>query len=120
MQLRVITKDGITPLKNLKVGTNVLCDDGKSYPVKSILLIVHTGYFVKISTSFFFYVSPRTKIKTKNGIKFLELYDTLFIDANLTPSVIQINPSTTIKFYYDILIDGNMISPEGIVFNFSD
>lgn len=120
MQLRVITKEGVTPLKDLKIGTEVLCEDRNFYPVKNIAVIAHNGYFVKISTAFAFHVSPRTKIKTQSGFKFPEIYDTILIDKKLTPSIIQVSDSENVKFFYDIFIDGNMISPEGIVFRFLD
>jgi len=120
MQLRVITKDGITYLKDLKIGTEVLCEDKVYRPVKNIAVLAHNGYFVKISSAFAFHISPRTKLKTLTGFKFPEIYDTLPIDKKFTPSVIQVSDSQDVKFFYDIFIDGNMISPEGIVFRFSD
>jgi hypothetical protein len=120
MQLKVITKDGITYLRDLKIGTNVLCEDGKSYPVKNIAVLSQNGYYLKISSAFGFHIPSRLKIKTESGFKFPEVYDILPIDKDFTPSVIAIVESTNLKFYYDILIDGNMISPEGIVFKFSD
>jgi hypothetical protein len=120
MQLKVITKDGITSLKDLQIGTNVLCEDGNAYPVKNIAVLAHNGYYVKLSSAFTFHVHPRIKIKTQNGFKFPEVYDILPISKDFTPSVIQVSDSSDVKFYYDIFIDGNMISPEGIVFKFSD
>lgn len=120
MQLKVITKDGITSLKDLKIGTNVLCEDGNAYPVRNIAVIAHTGYYIKISSAFSFHIPPRLKIKTQNGFKFPDVYDIIPISKDFSPSVIQVSESMDIKFYYDILIDGNMISPEGIIFTFSD
>lgn len=120
MQLKVITKDGVTPLKDLRIGTNVLCEDGKSYPVRNIAVVAHRGYYIKISSAFGFHIHSRFKIKTENGFKFPEVYDIIPIDKDFTPSVIATVESTDVKFYYDIHIDGNMISPEGIVFKFSE
>lgn len=110
----------IKKLKDLQVGDRVLCDCGQFYPIKNIVTISCYPSFCRLSNGFNFYVPKRMKIKTKTGFKQLELWDIVEINKDLTPQVISFKNIDRLMFFHDILIDGNMITPEGIVFKYSN
>jgi hypothetical protein len=124
MQLRVITPDGIRFLHDLQVGSLVMCDIGEYLPVKSIAVTVDFATYIRLSNAVGFDVNQRTQILTSTEnmreFKFPELYDELPISTNFIPKVVQSAKTKTIRFLYDILIDGNMVSPEGVIFKFGD
>lgn len=108
----------IKSLESLKIGDKILCEDGKFYPIKSIMIISCYPIFYRLSNGFNFYASPRMVFKTTEGFKNLELWDVIKIDKNLTPQVVNIKNIDRIMFFRDILIDGNMVTTEGIVFKY--
>jgi hypothetical protein len=120
MELKVITKDGNKHLRKLKIGDLVLCDDGNFYPIKHVAVMVDTGFFIRFSNNISFNTHSRLRIKSVSGFKFPELWDSVYITRRLQPMVTQLKIRTTLKFFYDIMIDGNMVSPDGIVFRFGD
>lgn len=120
MELRVITKDGNKHLRNLKVGELVLCDDNNFYPIRHIAVISDMGYSIRLSNNMSFNTHDRLRIKTEKGFKFPELWDSIPLSKKLIPMVTRIILRDRIKFFYDILIDRNMVSPEGIIFKFGD
>ena len=60
------------------------------------------------------------QLKTIEGFKVPELWDLLYINDSLTPMITKSQLLDRIMIFRDILIDGNMITPEGIVFRYSD
>lgn len=120
MQLNIITKTGKKALSDVKIGDFLLCDDGIYRPVKSILLTYEYGNYIRTADNFNFHITKRVKIKTSKGFKFLEKWDLIEVDKNFTPLVVEVNNSLSILLYYDILIEGNLISPEGIIFRFEN
>ena len=120
MELRVISKDGIKCIRNLKIGELILCESNVFMPIKSILVIASSGSCVRLSDNFKFNIHPRLRIKTSSGFKYPEIWDTVPISKNFTPMVTSVNDLVDIRIFYDILIDGNILSPEGIVFKFGD
>ena len=120
MELRVITKDGSKYLRYLSVGELVLCDDKNYYPIKHIAVISDYGYSIRLSNNTCFNTHFRIRIKTEKGFKFPELWDCIPFNKKLVPMVTKLNLRIEKKFFYDIMIDGNMVSPEGIVFRFGD
>lgn len=120
MQLRIITPDGIKFLKELSVGDMVWCDSEQFLPVKSILVSCDYATYMRLSNGVGFDMSNRTTLKTSTGFKYPDLYDEIPISDTLVPRVIHQAKTETLRFLYDILIAGNMVSPEGIVFKFGD
>lgn len=77
--------------------------------------------FYRLSNNINFNLSERAQIKTLEGFKTPELYDKLhLVGSEITPSIVTISISKSILYFYDILIDGNIVSPEGIVFKYGD
>lgn len=120
MQLKVITKDGDIDPSQVKIGDLLLCDDGIFHPVLSIAVMASPGYYLRLSNNISFNIHPRIKIKTESGFKYPELWDTVLIDKNLTPMVTSVKEQVDVRFFYDILIQGNLVSPEKIIFRFGD
>lgn len=118
-KIKVITKDeGIKSLEKIKIGDLVKCEDGEFYPIKNILTTSGSLFFYRLSNNVSFYLSPRVKVKTPLGFKVPELWDEFLIQDVVTPQVVQKRLIPKIVFFNDILIDGNMVTPEGIVFTF--
>ena len=120
MQLKIISKTGVKELKDLQIGELVLCEDGKFYPVKSIAVVSVNGDYLRMSNGISFSSHNRLRIKTEKGFKYPELWDVIPISKKLTPIVTSIKPRMEIKFFYDIMVEGNLVSPENIVFRFGD
>lgn len=121
MQLRVISPESNKKLNELKIGDLILCEDLKYYPVKSILLTAGVCRFFRLSNNVSFHLSERAKIKTEKGFKIPELYDTIvLIGSEITPQITVVEKSKYVLFCHDILVEGNIVSPEGIVFRYSD
>ena len=121
MQLHVICPEENRKIKDLKVGDFILCDDSVYRPIKSILVTTGECYFFRLSNNTCFHLGSRAKIKTEKGFKHPELWDTIkLLGSEITPSIISISVSKNILFFHDILIDGNIVSPEGIVFRYGD
>jgi hypothetical protein len=120
MQLKITSKTGIKELKDLQIGELVLCEDGKFYPVQSIAVVSMNGDYLRMSNGVSFSLHSRFRIKTEKGFKYPELWDVIPISKKLTPIVTSIKPRVEIKFFYDIMIEGNLVSPENIVFRFGD
>ena len=120
MQFRVIEDNKIKKLKDLKIGDLILCEGDIYLPVKSIMIVSCNPIYYRTSNNLTFHISTRTKIKTLEGFKLPELWDSLDISQDLTPAITTCTKLDRIMFFYDILIDGNIKSPEGIVFKYSD
>jgi hypothetical protein len=120
MQLRVVGIHENKFLKDLKIGDLVLCEGGSYLPIKNVVVTTGQVIFYQLSNKVQFHIGSRVRIKTTNGFKTPELWDTVYINESLTPVVINTSISTKILFFHDILIDGNMLSPEGIVFRYGE
>lgn len=120
MNLKVATAQGkYVDLPQLQVGDEVLCEDGKYYPVKSIAVFAIKPDIIRLTNFTWFYAIPRLQVKTTKGFKYPARYDVIPIDENLKPMVFSVRYTDNVRFCYDILIDGNMVSRDGIVFKFS-
>jgi hypothetical protein len=120
MQFRVISRDSHKYLKDVQVGDELLCDNGLYMPVKNKLLTVNKGLYCRLSNGFSFHVYSRIRLKTKNGFKLPELWDIIPISTEFEPSITTCQDSQRNIIFYDLLIDGNLVSPEGIVFKYGD
>lgn len=110
----------IRKLEELKIGDKILCEDGVFYPVKNIFMISEYPTFCRLSNGYILYLPKRMMLKTSTGFKHPELWDVIEITKELTPQVTTIKNLDRIMFFHDILIDGNMITPEGIVFKYGN
>lgn len=120
MQLQVILKDQNKYLKDVQIGDELLCEGGVYLPVKSKLLVATRGIYYRLSNGFSFHIYDRIKIKTTLGFKLPELWDIIPITREFEPSITTCQTSQKDIIFYDLLIDGNIISPEGIVFKYGD
>jgi len=120
MELRVIGKDRVYKLNQLKVGDLVKCEGNVFLSVKSILVVFCYGYCVQLSNKVRFSASPNLRIKTTQGMKVPEVGDVIYLSKTLTPQITRFTKYEGFKFFYDILIDGNIISPDGIIYRFGD
>lgn len=120
MQLKIHTKDGIKEIKDLQVGELVLCEGEIFLPVKSIMVIAETGDYVRTSNGVSFNSHSRLRIKTDKGFKYPELWDVMPVSKKLTPIITSVRPRPDVRFFYDIMVEGNLISPENIIFRFGD
>ena len=118
MQLRVVTKEKNKFLKDVVVGDLLLCEDGNYMPVKNKMIIACKGFYYRLSNGTGFHISPRTTVKTTKGFIIPELWDSIEISKNLLPIVTTHQITENNIMFYDILIDGNIVSPEGIIFRF--
>jgi hypothetical protein len=76
--------------------------------------------FIRLSNGTSYYIPERVRLKTSKGFKAPELWDVLEYNSDLTPQVINIRKIDRVMFFRDILIDGNMVAVEGLVFKYSD
>lgn len=120
MQIRVITDKDIKLLNETSVGELLLCEDGNFYPIKSILITSEYGLSVRTSNYLQFTISKRCLIKTSVGFKRPKMWDTLEISETLKPIITKVTIIDDIQFFYDILIEKNPITPEGVVFKFGE
>jgi hypothetical protein len=120
MQLKVITKDGSKHLKDLQVGELILCEGGQYLPVKSIMVISGNPILIRTSDNSQFHVTKRMVLKTDKGFKYPELWDTLIINQDITPMIVHLKIVDRIEFFYDILVDGNIVTPHGVIFRYSE
>lgn len=120
MQLRAIENGKIKKLNDLRVGDLILCEGDVYLPIKSIVIVSCNPIYYRTSSNLTFHMSSRTRIKTVEGFKIPELWDHILITEDLTPVVTTCNIIDRIMFFHDILIDGDIKSPEGIVFKYSD
>lgn len=120
MQIRVVTDSEIKVINKVAVGDLLLCDDGIFRPVKSILITCEHGTSFRLSNNLQFTVPKRFRIKTDKGFKYPEMWDCVPLQENLKPIVTNIKTPLYFHFLYDILIDGNLISPEGVIFKFGE
>jgi len=114
----ILENNIIKKLESLTVGDRILCEDGNYYPVKNILVISDYPTFCRFSNGLNFYIPKRMLLKTTKGFKHPELWDIIEINKELTPQIISLKNIDRIKFFYDILIDGNIVTPEGIIFKY--
>jgi hypothetical protein len=120
MYLLVKLPDEYRKIDDLQVGDLVLCDNGEYMPIKSIVYISCRPKFCIMSNNKRFTISSRLQIKTVNGFKSPELWDIIDISEEFMPMFTYVNTLDKILIFRDILIDGNMVTPEGIVFRYSD
>lgn len=120
MQLKIRTPNSIKNISELVVGDLVLCEDGVYLPVKSIFMISCKPKFIRTSNNLFFYIPERIKIKTSTGFKSPELWDVLDINDAITPMITTLKIIDRVMFFYDILVEGNIVSPEGLIFKYAD
>jgi hypothetical protein len=120
MQIKVITDKEVKCINQVVEGELLLCEDGKFYPVKSVLITGDYGKSIRTSNNIQITIPDRFRIKTDKGFKYPELWDTIPINEDLTPMITNIRTPLDICLLYDILIEGNMVSPDGIVFRFSN
>ena len=119
MNFYVTTQDNsIKKLSSLILGDMVLCENGIYSPVLHIFLTASYSTFCRLSNGITLYVPERMVLKTSKGLKHPELWDVLDISKELTPQIISLKKIDRIMFFHDILIEANMITPEGIVFNY--
>lgn len=120
MQLKVVSLEEIKHLKDVKIGDMLLCEGNVFMPVKNVIVISGYPTFFRTSNNLAFHLSPRIQLKTEKGFKSPELWDVLLINENLTPMLTTVNLIERTTFFYDILIDGNIVSPDGIIFRYSN
>lgn len=119
MNFYLITPDNsLKKLDSLKIGDSILCEDGNYYPVKNILITASYSTFCRLSNGLAMYIPKRMALKTTKGFKHPELWDVIEINKTLTPQIISLKKIDRIMFFHDILIDGNMVTSEGIIFNY--
>lgn len=118
MQLQVTTKEGRKYLNDVVIGELILCEDGQYYPIKNILITSCYPIFARLSNGISFYASIRMNIKTNKGFKTPELWDVIEISKDLTPQIVNLRNIDRIMFFHDILVDGNIITPDGLVFSY--
>lgn len=102
------------------IGDSLLCDDGNFYPVKNILTISCRPIFFRLSNGYSFYFSSRMKLKTTEGFQTPQLWDVIDLGDGITPQIISCKLLDNVMFFCDILIDGNIVTPEGVVFKYSN
>lgn len=120
MHFLVKLREEYKKIEDLEVGDEVLCDTGEYLPIKSILYISCHPKFCSTSDNKRFTISSRLQIKTTRGFKSPELWDIIPITDDFMPMFIYVNTLDKIAIFRDILIDGNMVTPDGIVFRYSD
>jgi hypothetical protein len=120
MQLKVVSSQGVKNLNELKTEDLILCEGGIYLPIKNIVMISGYPTFFRTSNNLSFHISKRIQLKTDKGFKCPELWDTLIFDGTVTPMVTTVKLIERTTFFYDILIDGNIVSPEGIIFRYSE
>lgn len=120
MQLKVRTPNSIKSISELVIGDLVLCEGNVYLPVKSIFMISCAPSFIRTSNNLFFYIPSRLKLKTTTGFKSPELWDILQIEDSITPMITTLKVIDRVMFFYDILVDGNIVSPEGLIFKYAD
>lgn len=118
MQLKVILRDKIKYLKDVEVGDEILCDDKIFRPVKSKLLVATYGIFYRLSNGLEFHIYDRILIKTPKGFCLPKLWDSVYIDKKNEPMVVRCENTQNIIIIYDILVDGNILSPDGIIIKY--
>lgn len=118
MQLKVILRDSIKNIKDIEVGEEILCEDGTFKPVLSKFLVATHGIFYRLSNGLEFHTYERIKIKTPTGFKNPNLWDSVYIDKKTEPIVVLKECSQNIMVICDILIDGNIITPDGIIIKY--
>ena len=117
-KLKVITKDNVKKLEDVVVGDLLKCEDGEFYPVKNVLTTSGNPFFYRLSNNVSFYLPVRATIKTVKEFKVPELWDEICVNSEVIPQIVQKTFINRIAFFNDILIEGNMVTPEGIVFKF--
>ena len=120
MHLLVKLPDEYKKIDDLEVGDLVLCDNGEYLPIKSIVYISCHPKFCATSDNKRFTLSSRVQIKTTEGFKSPELWDIIPISDDFMPMFTYVNVLDKVSIFCDILVDGNMVTPEGIVFRYSD
>jgi hypothetical protein len=120
MQLIVKLLGEYKKVDDLEVGDMVLCDSGEYSPIKSIVYISCRPKFCVTSDNKRFTISQRLQVKTVNGFKSPELWDILPISEEFMPMFTYVNTLDKVAIFRDILVDGNMVTVDGIVFRYSD
>lgn len=109
----------IKKLENLQVGDRILCEDGLYHPVLNVFVVSSYPLFCRLSNGLTYYVPERMMLKTIHGFKKPALWDILELGKDLTPQIVAVRNIEKVMFFHDILIDGNMITPEGVVFKYA-
>jgi hypothetical protein len=121
MNLYITTENNkIKCLDDLTTSDKVLCDDGEFKEVKSVVVVSSYPTFIRLSNGLSYYIPARMQIKTTSGFKTPELWDVIELNKDLTPQIINVRKLDRIMFFRDILIDGNIVTAEGLVFRYSD
>lgn len=120
MHLVVKLPNEYKKIDDLDVGDMILCDNGEYCSVRSIMYISCHPKFCITSDNKRFTVSERVQFKTAKGFKSPELWDILPISEDFMPMFTHVNTLDKVAIFRDILIDGNMITVDGIVFRYSD
>lgn len=120
MLLKVISDQGVKRLGELKVGDLLLCEGKIYYPIKNIVMISDYPIYFRTSNGLSGHLSKRMKIKTEKGFKTPEIWDVLQLNDTVTPMITSVKLGDSIGFFYDILIEGNIVSSDGIIFRYSD
>ena len=118
MRLIVKTKDEYKKVDELVVGDEVFCDNGLYMPVKNIYYISSNPIYCKTSDNKIMYFSNRMQVKTVKGFKVPELWDILPIRDDFTPMIVYANTIDRVAIFRDILIDGNMVTVDGVIFRY--
>jgi hypothetical protein len=120
MLLKVVSDQGVKRFDELKVGDLILCENKVYKPIKNIVMISDYPIYFRTSNNLSAHISRRMKIKTEKGFKSPELWDTLTMEDSVTPMITAVKTGEDIRFFYDILIEGNIVSSDGIIFKYSD
>jgi hypothetical protein len=107
-------------IDDLKVSDKIICDDGELREIKNIVVISSYPTFIRFSNGMAYYIPERMKIKTTKGFKSPELWDVIEISKDLAPQIVNVRKLDRVMFFRDILVDGNMVTAEGLVFKYSD
>jgi hypothetical protein len=120
MHLLVKLPNEYKKISELEVGDTVLCDGGEYLPVKNIVYISCKPTFCRTSNNLRMYLSERMQLKTAKGFKHPELWDVLPLSEELTPMLTTVKILDRVMIFRDILIDGNMVTVDGVVFRYFD
>lgn len=110
----------VKKLSEVEIGDLLLCDDGKFYPVRNVLMISCYPIYFRFSNGYAFYFSNRMKLKTLEGFQTPQLWDVVDLGEDTTPQIVSCKLLDNLMFFCDILIDGNIVTPEGLIFKYSN
>jgi hypothetical protein len=120
MAFKIFTSNGTRKLNELNVGDLILCENSTYNPIRSISVTTGPVRRIYFSNGISMPSYGRMRVLTTTGFKVLEIEDIVFIAKNNVPFVTKADLDFSVHFLYDILIDGNMITTDGIIFRFGD